>query len=88
MFRFQINILREAEATYHIKREAAGYYITDDNHRRITKTTVDKEQAVVWMRVLVVRLALKKLRLPASPTAGLLAANTYSAFAYEVERIK
>jgi hypothetical protein len=88
MFRFQINILREAEATYHIKREAAGYYVTDDNHRRITKTTVDKEQAVIWMRVLVVRLALKKLRLPASPTAGLLAANTYSAFAYEVERVK
>lgn len=86
MFRYQINKFNEAERRTRLQHDRDGFYISLDDDKRITESTKDKDQALIWQRVLTVQFALHSLGLPVSPTAGLLAQNAYSAFAYEVEK--
>lgn len=85
MFRYQIDALRKAEAKIRLMPFYPGYVVMFGDDKIITAPT-DRAQAVAWQRVITVNYALDLLGLPMSPTAGLLAQNTYSAFAYEVEK--
>lgn len=85
MFRYQVNKFNEAERLIRIRHDRDGFYVTLGDDKRITESTVDRDQVNAWQRVLTVQYALHLLGLPMSKTAGLLAQNAYSAFAYEIK---